>query len=109
MWRRILACFPCGRPCVRQRPGRMSRGWEYLIDKLVADGVSRERVLETLHDPRVSPFTAFEFSISPPREPRSLYRRLLRPATIVAARRCRRATPKPSRAPSARKAYRLAC
>jgi membrane-bound lytic murein transglycosylase B len=65
------------------------RGWEYLMDKLAADGVSRERVFETLHDPRVSPFTAFEFSIHPPREPRSLYRRLLRPAAVVAARRCR--------------------
>ena len=65
------------------------RGWEYLIDKLAADGVSRERAFETFHDPRVRPFTSLEFSINAPREPRSRYRRLLRPVTITAARRCR--------------------
>jgi len=65
------------------------RGWDYLIDRLVADGVSRERVLEAFDDPRLAPFTGLEFSIYRPREPRSLYRRFLRPATVRAARRCR--------------------
>lgn len=89
MWRRILAWLLVSTALYPTAAWADERGWEYLMDKLVADGVSRERVLETLHDPRVSPFTAFEFSIYPSREPRSLYRRFLRPAAIVAARRCR--------------------
>ncbi len=65
------------------------RGWGYLMDKLVADGVSRERALEVFQDPRLRPFTGLEFSLQRPREPRSLYRRLLRDRSIAAARRCR--------------------
>jgi membrane-bound lytic murein transglycosylase B len=89
MWRRILAWFLVWSAAYAVAARADERGWEYLIDKLVADGVSRERVLDTFRDPRVSPFTALEFSIQPPREPRSLYRRLLRPAAVAAARRCR--------------------
>ncbi len=65
------------------------RGWDYLMDKLVADGVSRERVLEVFRDPRLGSFTGLEFSLQRPREPRSLYRKLLRKRSIAAARRCR--------------------
>jgi len=65
------------------------RSWGYLIDKLVADGVPRERVEEVFRDPRVAPFTGLEFSPSTPRESRSMYRRFLRPATLAAAHRCR--------------------
>ena len=89
MWRRILACLLVWSGVYAAAAWADERGWGYLIDKLVADGVSRERVLDAFRDPRVSPFDTFEFSIQRPREPRSLYRRLLRPATIAAARRCR--------------------
>jgi membrane-bound lytic murein transglycosylase B len=89
MWRRILACFLVWSAAYAAAAWADERGWGYLIDKLVADGVSRERVLDTFRDPRVSPFSALEFSIQPPRESRSLYRRLLRPAAVAAARRCR--------------------
>ena len=89
MWRRIPAWFLVWAAVYPTAAWADECGWGYLIDKLVADGVSRERVLEAFRDPRVSPFAAFEFSIYPPREPRSLYRRLVRPAAVAAARRCR--------------------
>lgn len=64
-------------------------GWNYLIEKLVGDGVERARVVEAFSDPRVAPFTGLDFSPATPREPRALYRRFLRPATLAAAHRCR--------------------
>ncbi|HVO25170.1 MAG TPA: lytic murein transglycosylase [Candidatus Margulisiibacteriota bacterium] len=64
-------------------------GWNYLIDKLVADGVERGRVVAAFSDPRVPPFVGLEFSPATPHEPRSLYRHFLRPATLAAAHRCR--------------------
>ncbi len=66
-----------------------TRGWNYLIEKLVADGVERERVVEAFADWRVEPFNGIEFSPNTPHEARSRYRRFLRPASIAAARRCR--------------------
>ena len=64
-------------------------GWNYLIEKLVADGVQRERVVAAFSDPRVAPFVGLDFSPESPRESRALYRRFLRPATLAAAHRCR--------------------
>lgn len=66
------------------------RGWDYLIDKLVADGVDRRQVHRTFTDPRLEPFTGLEFGLHP-REPSSLYRGFTRPASIALARRCRAA------------------
>jgi membrane-bound lytic murein transglycosylase B len=65
------------------------RGWQYLMDKLVADGVDRGRVVAAFRDWHVEPFTKLGFSANPPHEARTLYRRFLRPTTIAAARRCR--------------------
>jgi membrane-bound lytic murein transglycosylase B len=62
--------------------------WSYLIDRLVADGIDRDRATRLFSDPRVPPFTGLEFSLGT-REPRALYRPLLRPKSIAAARRCR--------------------
>lgn len=64
-------------------------GWTYLMERLVADGVERERVVEAFRDPRVAPFNGLEFSPATPHEPRTMYRRFLRPTTLAAARRCR--------------------
>ncbi|MGD0946854.1 MAG: lytic murein transglycosylase [Candidatus Binatia bacterium] len=89
MWRRIVVWVLLSAVGYPAAASADERGWEYLIDKLAADGVSRERAFETFHDPRVRPFSGLEFSINAPREPRSRYRRLLRPVTITAARRCR--------------------
>ena len=65
--------------------------WNYLIEKLVADGVQRQRVVAVFEDARVEPFGGLEFSLDPPREHRSMYGGFLRPARIAAARRCRAA------------------
>jgi len=65
-------------------------GWGWLIEKLVADGLDRERVTRTFDDPRLGPFTGLEFSLAP-HEPHSLYRRFLQAASVAAARRCRAA------------------
>ena len=64
-------------------------GWTYLMEKLVADGVQRERVVEAFRDPRVASFSGLEFSPATPHESRTMYRRFLHPATLAAARRCR--------------------
>jgi len=66
-------------------------GWGYLVEKLVGDGVPRQRVIAVFDDPRVGPFTGLEFSPGRAREPRSMYKGFTRPTMVAAARRCRRA------------------
>ena len=66
------------------------RGWSYLVDKLVADGLDRSRVTLVFDDPHLPPFDGLEFSAAP-RESHALYRGFQRPASIAAARRCRAA------------------
>lgn len=63
------------------------RGWDYLIDKLVGDGVPRDRVLSVFRDDRVEPFDGLHFSLRP-RESHALYRPLRTRATASRARRC---------------------
>jgi membrane-bound lytic murein transglycosylase B len=65
------------------------QGWNYLIEKLVADGVDRQRVEDVFHDSRLPAFTGLEFSPGTPHESRATYRRFLRPTTLAAAHRCR--------------------
>jgi len=67
-----------------------ARGWQYLMAKLVADGVDQGRVEAVFNDARLEPFGGLEFSAERPRESRALYRRFLRPAGVTAARQCRR-------------------
>lgn len=73
-------------------PGVASAGphqsWGYLIDRLVADGVSRERARAAFADRRVPPFTHLDFRLDP-REPRSIYRGVLARNSIADARGCR--------------------
>lgn len=63
-------------------------GWGYLIEKLVQDGVPRERVVRTFQDPRVEAFDGLSFSLDP-KESRALYRNFLRPGSVSLARQCR--------------------
>lgn len=70
------------------RPQVPDGGWGYLIDKLVADGVPRARVLAAFRDPRVADFDGLSFSLYP-RESQRRYRGLRAPASVAAARRCR--------------------
>ena len=62
--------------------------WSYLVDKLAADGIDRERAVRLFADPRMPPFTGLEFSLGV-HESRALYRPLLRSGSVAAARRCR--------------------
>jgi membrane-bound lytic murein transglycosylase B len=66
------------------------RGWDYLVEKLVADGVDRRQVRRTFTDPRIEPFTGLQFGLHP-REPNSLYRGFTKPGSIAMARRCKAA------------------
>ena len=66
------------------------RGWDYIVEKLVADGVDRRRVHRAFTDPRVEPFAGLDFGLYP-REPRSLYQGFTRPASVALARRCKAA------------------
>jgi membrane-bound lytic murein transglycosylase B len=66
------------------------RGWDYIVEKLVADGVDRRQVRRVFTDPRVEPFDGLQFGLYP-REPSSLYRGFTQPASVALARRCKAA------------------
>lgn len=71
---------------VATRAEARSLGWQYLADKLVADGTERARVERVYR--RVPRFTRVGFSIAPV-ESRARYRKLLTGRSVAAARRCR--------------------
>lgn len=77
------------------------KGWTYMIDKLVQDGVSPARAARAFADPRMPAFDGLLFGITP-REPSSMYRGFLRESSQVAAERCAAA-----HAPALRSAERL--
>jgi membrane-bound lytic murein transglycosylase B len=64
-----------------------AKGWSWLVDKLVADGVERGRAERTFADPRIPPFDGLGFSIEPA-EPRSMYRAVLQRRSVEQARAC---------------------
>ena len=64
------------------------RGWDYIVEKLVADGVDPHQVRRVFTDPRVEPFTGLQFSLYP-RESSALYRGFTKPASVALARRCK--------------------
>ena len=66
------------------------RGWDYIVEKLVADGVDRRQVRRVFTDPRVEPFSGLQFNLYP-REPHSLYQGFTRPASVALAHRCKAA------------------
>jgi membrane-bound lytic murein transglycosylase B len=63
-------------------------GWDYLVERLVADGLDRTRVTRAFTDPRMEPFTGLDFGLDP-RESHALYRGFLSASSVAAARRCR--------------------
>lgn len=65
-----------------------AKGWGWLVDKLAADGVPRERAERTFADPRVPPFDGLYFNPDPA-EPKSMYRAVLAPRSVAQARACR--------------------
>lgn len=64
------------------------RTWRYLIERLVADGIDRQRVERVFSDPRFEGFTGLSFSLNPV-EPRSRYRAFLSSSSVLRAHRCR--------------------
>lgn len=64
------------------------RGWEYLVERLLADGVEGGEVRSVFSDPRLPPFTGIEFSPTPPVESPRRYRWVLAPQTVQLARNC---------------------
>ena len=68
--------------------GADTRGWSYLMEKLEADGVSRERILKVFRDPRMKRHRELEFGLHP-KEPESLYRGFRSRSSIARARQCR--------------------
>jgi membrane-bound lytic murein transglycosylase B len=67
-----------------------AKGWGYLVDKLAADGLARERAALAFADPRVPEFDGLYFSPNP-REPHSQYRHFLRRESVARAQRCAQA------------------
>jgi membrane-bound lytic murein transglycosylase B len=65
------------------------RGWDYLIDRLIADGVHEEEVLRAFADPRMEDFDGLDFSPDRPRESSARYRQFLSASSIQHARNCR--------------------
>ena len=86
----VAAVVMCSASAWARRPPAVGGGWDYLADKLVADGVEGARVVAIFRDPRVGEFEGLEFSLGQ-RERRSLYRGFLRPASVAQAQRCRAA------------------
>ena len=62
-------------------------GWNYLIEKLVHDGVPRTRVERAFLDDRLPAFGGLEFSLSPG-ESHAMYRDFRKATSLDAARAC---------------------
>ncbi|GIW44952.1 MAG: transglycosylase [Candidatus Binatia bacterium] len=76
----VVLSFPCS--------ASASRGWGYLIERLVRDGEPRAEVERIFSDPRMPPFDGLRFSPEPKPEPRALYRGFLHPRSVAEARKC---------------------
>jgi membrane-bound lytic murein transglycosylase B len=64
------------------------KGWGYLMQKLVGDGVERSAVERVFGDRRMERFNSVSFKLDPV-ESQALYRSLLAPRSVRDARRCR--------------------
>jgi len=65
-----------------------AKGWTWLVERLVADGLPRARVEAAFADARMPAFDGLSFSLEP-REPRSMYRAVLQRRSVEQARACR--------------------
>jgi membrane-bound lytic murein transglycosylase B len=80
-------------PAVAENPDGLDRvavtkGWGYLVERLVNDGLDRSQVTSAFADPRIPPFDGLFFSLAP-REPKQLYREVLTRKSVLRARECR--------------------
>lgn len=65
-----------------------AKGWGYLVERLVSDGLDRTEVAGAFADPRVPAFDGLFFSLEP-RESKALYREVLTRKSVHLARECR--------------------
>jgi membrane-bound lytic murein transglycosylase B len=65
-----------------------AKGWGWLVDKLAADGVPRERAERAFADPRMPAFDGLYFNPYPA-EPKAMYRAVLARRSVAQARACR--------------------
>jgi peptidoglycan lytic transglycosylase B len=65
------------------------RGWGWLKDRLVSDGVPRAQVERAFADPRIPAFDGLSFSPYQPKEGGHMYRDFLGPFGTQQARQCR--------------------
>ncbi len=65
-----------------------TKGWGYLVQRLVDDGLNRTEVTRAFADPRVPAFEGLIFSLEP-RESKALYREVLTRKSVLLARECR--------------------
>jgi membrane-bound lytic murein transglycosylase B len=92
----VVAAKPAPAPPSASRPDPLAleervldaKGWSWLVAKLVADGVPRERATRAFADARMPPFDGLFFNPDPA-EPRSMYRAVLQRRSIAQARACR--------------------
>ena len=71
-----------------KRPPQPNGGWDYLIDRLAADGIERARLIAVFNDPRVGEFDGLDFRLVAG-ERQAMYRGFLRPESIADALSCR--------------------
>jgi membrane-bound lytic murein transglycosylase B len=66
-----------------------SKGWLWMVDKLAADGISRDRAARAFADPRMPAFDSggLLFGLNP-RESHFMYRNFLKGPSVVQAQRC---------------------
>jgi membrane-bound lytic murein transglycosylase B len=92
----VVAATPAPGPASVPRPDLLAleervldaKGWSWLVGKLAADGVPRERAARAFADARMPAFEGLFFSPDPA-EPRALYRAVLQRRSIAQARACR--------------------
>lgn len=65
-----------------------SKGWAHIVDRLADGGVPRARAERAFADPRMPEFDGLFFRVDP-REPKSMYREVLKAASVSDARTCR--------------------
>jgi membrane-bound lytic murein transglycosylase B len=65
------------------------KGWLWMVDKLAADGISRDRAARAFADPRMPAFdkAGLFFGLNP-RESHFMYRNFLKEPSVAAAQRC---------------------
>jgi membrane-bound lytic murein transglycosylase B len=64
-----------------------AKGWGWMVEKLAADGISRESAARAFADPRVPAFDGLYFGLDP-RESHALYRHYLRAPSVARAKQC---------------------